>query len=116
MDFELKKRVYSPLAKAHTLAPLEYARKQAQVAHENGLQVVQGRIRFPDLRIEYENARGESGRVDLELATEHYRGEHMAAKGRAGFKIYVDSASALGGSYGRSSPFDPDHLTEIFSL
>jgi hypothetical protein len=116
LDFELKKRVYSPLAKARTAAPLEYARKQAQVAQENGLKVVQGKIRFPDLRIEYETATGDAARVDLELATEHYRGEHMAVKGQAGFKIYVDSASAPGGSYGGSAPFDPDHLTEIFSL
>jgi hypothetical protein len=116
LDFELKKRVYSPLAKARTPEPLEYARKQAQVAQENSLKVVQGKIRFPDLRIEYETATGDAARVDLELATEHYRGEHMAAKGQAGFKIYIDSASAPGGSYGSGSPFDPDHLTEIFSL
>jgi hypothetical protein len=54
--------------------------------------------------------------VDLELATEHYRGEHMAAKDQAGFKIYAESASSPGGSYGRSSPFDHDHITEIFSF
>lgn len=116
LDFELKKRAYSPLARARRLAPLEYARKQAQVAQENGLKVVHGQIRFPDLRIEYETAGGEAARVDLELATEHYRGEHMAAKSRAGFKIYAESASHPGGSYGRSPALDPDHITEIFSF
>jgi hypothetical protein len=116
LDFELKKRAYSPLAKARHLAPPEYARKQAQVAQENGLKVVHGKIRFPDLRIEYETAGGEAARVDLELATEHYRGEHMAAKSRAGFKIYAESASHPGGSYGRSPALDPDHITEIFSF
>ena len=116
LDFELKKRAYSPLAKARHLAPLEYARKQAQVAHDNGLKVVQGKIRFPDLRIEYATAGGEAARVDLELATEHYRGDHMSAKQRAGFKIYAESASRPGGSYGRSPAPDPDHITEIFSF
>jgi hypothetical protein len=116
LDFELKKRAYTPLAKAQRAVPAEYARTQARVAQENGLKVVQGKIRFPDLRIEYETAAGEAVRVDLELATEHYRGEHMAAKGKAGFKIYADPASAPGGSYGRSAPFDPEHMREIFSL
>ena len=116
MDFELKKRAYAPLAKAQRLKPQDYARTQARVAQENGLKVIQGKIRFPDLRIEYETARGESARVDLELATEHYRGDHMAAKEKAGFKIYADSASAPRGGYGRSTPFDPEHMAEIFSL
>jgi len=116
LDFELKKRVYSPLAKAQRLATLEYARTQARVAEENGLKVIQSKIRFPDLRIEYETANGQSASVDLELATEHYRGDHMSVKSGAGFKIYADSASHPGGSYGRSPALDPDHLTEIFSF
>lgn len=114
LDFELKKRVYSPLAKARMISEAEYSRKQVQVAQENGLRVVQGKIRFPDLRIEYETVRGEAAWVDLELATEHYRGDHMAAKDRAGFKIYAEDASfPPGGSYGRSSVVD-DHHIEIF--
>jgi hypothetical protein len=118
LDFELKKRAYSPLAKARNLGPLEYARKQVEVARDNCLKVVQGKIRFPDLRIEYETAGGDAARVDLELATEHYRGDHMAAKDRAGFKIYAESASfpRFGGSYGRSPAHDHDHLIEIFSF
>src|SRR5205807_5726723 len=116
LDFELKKRVYSPLAKARGLAPLDYARKQGQVAQDNGLKIVHGKIRLPDLRIEYETAAGDAARVDLELATEHYRGEHMAAKQGAGFKIYADSRSfPPGGSYGGSPVFD-DHAIEIFSF
>jgi hypothetical protein len=118
LDFELKKRVYSPLAKARALPASEYARKQAEVAQENGLKVVQGKIRFPDLRIEYVTAAGEASRVDLELATEHYRGDHMATKDQAGFKIYAESASfpRFGGSYGKSPASDEDHLIEIFSF
>lgn len=115
LDFELKKRVYTPLAKVQRQNPKDYAKAHSRIAQENGLKVIQGKIRFPDLRIEYETAAGEAARVDLELATEHYRGDHMAAKEKAGFKIYADSASSPGG-YGCSSPFDPDHMAEIFSL
>jgi hypothetical protein len=116
LDFELKKRVYSPLDKTQRQNPQDYKRTKARVAQENGLKVIEGKIRFPDLRIEYETAAGEAARVDLELATEHYRGDHMATKEKAGFKIYADSASSPGGGYGRNSPFDPDHMAEIFSL
>ena len=115
LDFELKRLVYSPLAKARKVSDAEYARKQVQVAQENALKIVHGKIRFPDLRIEYETAQG-AAHVDLELATEHYRGEHMAEKDRAGFKIYAEDASfPPGGSSGRSSVFD-DHHIEVFSF
>jgi hypothetical protein len=114
LDFELKKKAYSPLAKARRVSLEEYTRKQREIADQFGLKVVDGKIRLPDLRIEYEKANGEVARVDLELATEHYRGDHMAAKEGAGFKIYADSQSfPPGGSYGRSSVLD-DHEIEIF--
>jgi hypothetical protein len=118
LDFELKKRVYSPLAKAQKQGPLEYAQAQTKVAQEHGLKVVGGKIRFPDLRVEYEDAHGAAGSVDLELATEHYRGDHMAAKGRAGFKIYADSRSIprASGSFGRSPVHDVDYLHDIFTF
>jgi hypothetical protein len=116
LDFELKKKAYAPLAKARAVSLQEFNRKQREVAEKHGLKVVGGKIRLPDLRIEYEKANGESARVDLELATEHYRGDHMSAKEGAGFKIYADSRSfPPGGSYGRSPVFD-DHLIEIFSF
>jgi hypothetical protein len=110
LDFELKKRAYSPLAKARSLAPLDYARKQAQIAEENGLRVVGGHIRFPDLRIEYESSEGVPAQVDLELATEHYRGAHMAAKDQAGFKIYADQAS-----FPRAA-LDEEHMKDILAF
>jgi hypothetical protein len=116
LDFELKKRAYSPLAKARRVSIEEYKRKEREVARELGLKVVDGKLRLPDLRIEYQNAKGDVTHVDLELATEHYRGDHMAAKEGAGFKIYADSRSfPPGGSFGRSSVVD-DHAIEIFTF
>jgi len=48
-----------------------------------------GQIPVPDIRIEFEARDGERARVDLELATSHYRGRNLAEKVRAGFSIYA---------------------------
>ena len=37
---------------------------------------------------------GERARVDLELATSHYRGRNLAEKVRAGFSIYARAEDA----------------------
>jgi hypothetical protein len=112
LDYELKRNVYSPLAKARALAPLEYARRQAEIAHQNGLKVVNGKIPLPDLRIEYEDAGGEMAHVDLELATHHYHGSHLRTKAEAGFKIYGDASTT-----GRSPVFEEREITaSILSL
>lgn len=116
LDYELKKKAYRPLAKARALPDDQYASRQADIARENALHVVDGKIRLPDLRIEFETAGGEVTHVDLELATEHYRGAHMQAKGQAGFKIYAEAASfPSGGSNGGGSVWD-DQEIQIFSF
>jgi len=97
LDYELKQKVYSPLAKARAFGKAEYARRQAEIARKNGLAVINGKIPLPDLRIEYETADGELARVDLELATHHYHGSHLQTKAEAGFKMYAppDSVGRL---------------------
>jgi DNA-binding MarR family transcriptional regulator len=94
LDYELKKRAYSPLAKARDLAPLAYAERQQEIAQENGLQIVDGRLVLPDIRVEYETADGEERYIDLELATANYRAAHIRGKAAAGFRVY---AQAKGG-------------------
>jgi hypothetical protein len=95
LDYELKKRLYHDLAKLgkdrHSVD------NKRAVAERHGLQVVRGKIPLPDVRIEYETRDGERARVDLELATGHYRGRTLAEKVRAGFSIYAraDEASKL---------------------
>jgi hypothetical protein len=91
LDYELKKRAYSPLA--HGLSALAYAQRQREIARENGLEVVDGRLAFPDLRIEYETREGEERSIDFELATRNYRAAHVRAKAKAGFKVYADTRS-----------------------
>jgi hypothetical protein len=93
LDYELKKKVYAPLAKAKALPAAEYAKRQEQVARENGLVVVRGKIPLPDLRLEYETRTGESAHVDLELATGHYHAPALRAKAAAGFKFYAADGS-----------------------
>jgi hypothetical protein len=98
LDYELKKKIYRPLAKARSISPEEYRRVQEDIARSHGLTVVDGKIPLPDLRIEYENAAGESARVDLELATGHYKGAQMLAKLRAGFHLYVAGTDSTRGT------------------
>ena len=70
LDYEPKKNVYSPLAKARALPPLEFAKCQVEVPRSKGPKVVGGKIPLPDLRIEYETAEGDLAKVDLELETD----------------------------------------------
>ncbi len=94
LDYELKKRVYHDLAKLGSHR--ESTEKKKEIAERHGLQVVRGKIPLPDLRIEYETLEGQMARVDLELATEHYRGRNLAEKVRAGFSIYAHAQDAAG--------------------
>lgn len=107
LDYELKSEVYSKLARERDLGGLEYLRRQQSIAAEHGLPVVDGKIALPDLRIEYETSEGELARVDLELATEHYHRGHMAAKARAGFKMY----GFVSTSRGRRAQWEGRELT-----
>jgi hypothetical protein len=94
LEYELEKRVYQDLAES---GPDENSIDLKRlVAEQHGLQVVCGKIPFPDLRIEYETRDGEMARVDFELATAHYRGGSVAEKVLAGFSIYADAQDAPG--------------------
>jgi hypothetical protein len=94
LDYELKKKAYSPLAKAKALPADEYAKRRAEIAEQYRLKVVNNHIVLPDLRIEYVNAQGVSTQIDLEVATENYHGSHAAEKAAAGFRIYASEDTA----------------------
>ncbi|HEX4002913.1 MAG TPA: hypothetical protein VHX36_09695 [Candidatus Acidoferrales bacterium] len=87
LDFELKKRLNRDFA---TFG----AESRQEIAARHGLRVVNGKVPVPDLRIEYETPEGDMGRVDLELATEHYRPRQLAEKVRAGFSLYAPRSEA----------------------
>ena len=80
---------------------------------DHGLRIVDGTIQIPDLRLEYETPSGDTARVDLELATEHYKPSQLAAKARAGFTMYAPEAQA-----GRITAAleERDIMVEILSL
>jgi hypothetical protein len=113
LDFELKKSINRRLARLSSLPEKEQSQRKSEVANENGLTVVKGRIQIPDLRLEYEDQDHNPAKVDLELATGHYRHESLAAKSSAGFKIY---ASASDAARLRPAMADPEIMQEIFSL
>lgn len=86
LDYELKRDLYRDLV---ALGPQKDDPDAKElIAEKHHLHAVNGKIPLPDLRIEYENAQGELSRVDLELATRHYRPRGLAAKARAGFSLY----------------------------
>jgi DNA-binding MarR family transcriptional regulator len=113
LDFELKKSINRKLAGISSLPQKEQAERKADLAFEHGLTVVNDRIQIPDLRLEYEDQDHNPAKVDLELATGHYRRGSLAAKNRAGFKIY---ASASDAARLRPAMADPEIMQEIFSL
>jgi len=113
LDFELKKSVNRKLTRLSSLPEEEQAQRKCEVANEHGLTVVKGRIQIPDLRLEYEDRDHNPAKVDLELATGHYRHASMAAKSSAGFKIYASASDAV---RLRPAMADPEIMQEIFSL
>ncbi len=112
LDYELKRKVYSPLAKEKPNSN-DYRKRQKEIAAEHGLKVVRGHIQLPDLRIEFETRDGDVATRDLELATRHYRGGQLGSKAEAGFTFYAPSGDANR----LSSIFDDHNITgEILSL
>jgi hypothetical protein len=83
LDYELKKNLNRDLA---LLGPeKDNLDRKAAVAENHGLQLVNGRIPLPDLRLEHETAEGEVRHVDLELATRDYRPRGLA-EGQSGLR------------------------------
>jgi DNA-binding MarR family transcriptional regulator len=113
LDYELKRELYRDLSKLKSLPPPEQSAAQERIAQDHGLKVVDGKIPLPDLRIEYQSQDHEQSRVDLELATRDYRGEHLAEKSKAGFSIYAPAEDA---SRVRAAAQDPHIISEILSL
>ncbi len=85
-DTQLDRSHSSGRTEAHTDLR---TRAAAEALH---LTVVDGHVQIPDLRLEYETRDGDLARVDLELATEHYRADQVAAKAQAGFTIYAPAS------------------------
>jgi hypothetical protein len=110
LDAELKGQVAS---KRNRPGAGDETERTAAVARALHLRVVDGTIQIPDVRLEYQTRGGTQARVDLELATEHYKPSQVAAKAQAGFTIYAPASQT-----GRLSAALEDRgiLAEILSL
>jgi hypothetical protein len=92
LDYELKRNLNRDVA---LLGPdKDDLDRKRDVAEKHGLQLVDGKIPVPDLRVEYETPEAELRHVDLELATRDYRPRAMAQKAWAGFSLYSRSEDA----------------------
>jgi hypothetical protein len=80
-----------------------------QWARAHDLPYFDESVHFPDFRIEYE-LDGRDHDEDVEVVTEHYRGEHAASVARAGFRCYGRGG---GSSRGGGGSIDP-RLAEDF--
>jgi hypothetical protein len=113
LDYELKEKLYRKLGKAQASGEGWNQRSKRALADQMRLPVVNGKVAFPDVRIEYANQEMEFSRVDLELATGHYHAQHLAEKARAGFQIYARSEDAAGLRHVRD---EREIMTAILSL
>ena len=52
-----------------------------------------GRVLYPDAQLDYTDAEGRTGRVNIEVASEHYRDQSILAKSNAGFALHATSAA-----------------------
>jgi hypothetical protein len=110
LDFELKKQVNRQVARIQAIPPAERERQRQEIAESHGLKIVEGKIQFPDVRIEFESRDQEQCKVDLECVTGHYKARQIAAKAAAGFKLYNQDYR------GRSAERGEDLIGEVMSL
>jgi hypothetical protein len=109
LDYEFKRRMNRELVRIRQL-PKEHQQKQLEeLATRENLKVIEGKIPLPDIRLEYEMADGERSHCDLELTTEHYRGQTIAQKKAAGFHLY-------GSNHRGRAAYGPDLMGGILSL
>ena len=83
IDAELKREV----ARASETARVKGGKEEADAARvekaaELGLPVKAGKVEYPDAQLEYD-LDGRSGRVNVEIATEHYSAKSIGAKAAA---------------------------------
>ena len=65
-------------------------------ARAHDLPYEDGHVRFPDARLEVEEADGRWTREDIEVVTRHYRGAHAARAARGGVRAYRAGGLGLG--------------------
>ena len=95
IDSELKSAVARRSERARVREGKAAADAERQrVAEELGLPVdEQARVLYPDAQLEYMDAEGGAGRVNIEVASGHYRDQSILAKSSAGFVLHATGAA-----------------------
>ena len=95
IDAELKAAVATATEKARAEGGDRAADETKRaVAEELGLPMQNDHVMYPDAQLEIEDADGISGRVNVEIASDHYHAAAIAAKAGAGFAMHGSSPSA----------------------
>ena len=96
LDAELKRGVARRSETARAAGgPAAAEEWRRQAAQELGLPIAaDGHVVYPDAQLEYTDAGGEAGRVNIEVASEHYRQGTVADKVAAGFEIHASKGRA----------------------
>ena len=112
LDAELKSLVATATEKARAERGDRAAEEaKAAAAQELGLPMQDGHVMYPDAQLEIEDAEGVSGRVNVEIASDHYHAAAIVAKADAGFAMHGSSRSAgqkIGRALGRAAARETD--------
>lgn len=111
LDYELKRDINKHRAGTKDLPYQQQQQRLKEIAEQQSLKIVNGKIPLPDLRIEYEDANGDLSHCDLEYVTDDYRAAGMAEKRAAGFHLYGDDPAGRG-----HKPYGPDLIGGLISL
>ena len=95
IDAELKREIARAAESARAREGKEAAdAARFEAAEALGLPVKDGRVEYPDAQLEYTDSEGRGGRVNVEIATEHYSAKSIGAKAAAGFAVHGSNGRA----------------------
>lgn len=89
LDFELKAMVQREKWASKDLSKEEQRERLERLAKEQGLTVNGATVHVPDIQMEYETREQQLERANLELISEHYRGDDIRGKADSGFTLYA---------------------------
>ncbi len=96
IDAELKREIARATETARARGGKEAAdAARFEAAEALGLPVKDGRVEYPDAQLEYHDVEGRTGRVNVEIATEHYSVKSIGAKAAAGFAVHGSNGRAV---------------------
>ena len=96
IDAELKREIARATETARARGGKEAAdAARFEAAEALGLPVKDGRVEYPDAQLEYSDIEGRTGRVNVEIATEHYSVKSIGAKAAAGFAVHGSNGRAV---------------------